>query len=320
MLRGVEKWITYLVLAAVVILGVVLLSLQIETATDLRQSLSHARGSATSSYIMGLHHASVKAYVLTFFALCLLVMGIHLLLKNIDRAYEIAEVKEKVRYHLKGTTPGIVLVILGTFILAFSAYRNAHLETLSSSQLLSLSRQNNTHTQPERHAPSRALTHSDTEGKLNTSTPVFDEADKHQTTTKPFVPKTTPAPHVPQQAKRMEKKKTNARRAASLTQAPEASGRPVSARELGWAKKFQRQVVIYGYLPTAQEERRYSDIMKRKPAAFQSDDTGMTWAFRYLQKTKNGYKPAPGELVKYESIVRRNVTVTAQVQTQTRDL
>jgi len=140
MLRGTEKWVTYFVLLIVFIFGIVLLARQIGVTTNLKHSLVQARQlhiySGDLKRIVHLHTASSKVFFLTFFALCLLVIGVIIIVRGTEKAYDIAEVKEKVRYHLKSTTPGVVLVVLSSFLLAFCAFRSSHIETIYSSRLI----------------------------------------------------------------------------------------------------------------------------------------------------------------------------------------
>lgn len=140
MLRGIEKWVTYFVLFIVFIFGIVFLAKQIGLTADLKESLVQATQAGVNSgdlaRITHLHNSSSKVFFLGFFALCLLLIGIIMVIRGIERAYDISEVKEKVRYHLKSTTPGIVMIVLASFLLAFCSYRTSYLETVYSSRLI----------------------------------------------------------------------------------------------------------------------------------------------------------------------------------------
>ncbi|MBS1782307.1 MAG: hypothetical protein JSS78_04520 [Bacteroidetes bacterium] len=137
MLRGIEKWITYFVLLIVFILGLVFLGKQIHVTNDLKQGIAQSNlASPDFQKIVGLHNASSKIFFLTFFSLCLLLIGIIIMMKRIERAYDYSEVKEKVRYHLKTTTPAMAMVVIGAFLLAFCTFRSSKIESLYAKQLV----------------------------------------------------------------------------------------------------------------------------------------------------------------------------------------
>ncbi|MBS1588155.1 MAG: hypothetical protein JST52_00940 [Bacteroidetes bacterium] len=137
MLRGIEKWITYFVLLIVFILGLVFLGKQIHVTNDLKQGITQSNiASPDFQKIVGLHNASSKIFFLTFLSLCLLLLGIIIMMKRIERAYDYSEVKEKVRYHLKTTTPAMAMVVIGAFLLAFCTFRSSKIESLYAKQLV----------------------------------------------------------------------------------------------------------------------------------------------------------------------------------------
>ena len=134
MLRGIERILTYLIMGVVVVFAIVFLVKQVGLTTDLKDSLVQAK---QAGFAMGdlkkiteLHQSSARVFFLSFFSFILLLIGVVIIIRGVEKAYDISEVKEKVRYHLRSTTPGVILVVLGTFLLAFSIYKTSNLETI----------------------------------------------------------------------------------------------------------------------------------------------------------------------------------------------
>jgi|GEM_PF-2090156 len=140
MLRGIERILTYLIMGVVVVFAIVFLVKQVGLTTDLKESLVQAKQAGFAigdlKKITELHQSSARVFFLSFFSFILLLIGVVIIIRGVEKAYDISEVKEKVRYHLRSTTPGVILVVLGTFLLAFSIYRSSNLETVYAAKLV----------------------------------------------------------------------------------------------------------------------------------------------------------------------------------------
>ena len=140
MLRGIERIITYVVMAVIVVFAVIFLVKQIGLTTDLKENMVQAKQAGLAvgdlGKITSLHQSSARVFFLSFFSFFLLLVGIIIIMRGIERAYDISEVKEKVRHHLKSTTPGIVMVVLASFLLVFSIYKSSNLEAAYSRKLV----------------------------------------------------------------------------------------------------------------------------------------------------------------------------------------
>jgi hypothetical protein len=347
MLRGTEKWVTYIVLAIVFIFGVIFLLQQIHTTVDLKDALSNAKQTGVSGgdlrSITNLHNASAKIFFLSFFAFCLLLIGIITIMKAVERAYDIAEVKEKVRIHLKSATPGIVMVVISAFLLAFCSFRVAHVESEYTARLMDynnekLALQNwmkpetTTPLQPDTVAiiqPARKETSND--GNKNKKTVALS-------TTKPAVNKSAAKTEKKKEAVAQQKKSANATQATATntsskketptSQKPSekehranvaaAKNHPapaltkVTPEDIQWANQFERNVTIYGYVPSDVESSRYKQVRRyyeQNDGGLMNDD--LNWAYSFLEKTKKGYQPKAGELQRYESIIEQNIKSSA---------
>jgi len=381
MLRGTEKWVTYFVLFIVFIFGVVLLARQIGVTNDLKHAMTQARQSGLYSgdlkSIVGLHNAASKVFFLTFFALCLMVVGIVIIVRSTERAYNIAEVKEKVRHHLKGTTPGVVLVVLASFLLSFCSFRASHIETIYSSRLIDynnfkIASQTNLVQPPsnpvvvdtsslkelKQKASNAIIAFKD---KLSSKEKTKKESGKEQHKPLPETTKQQPAtvasPKKPatvahkqiaerkqtQKVKvpkpvvasnntpgKVQKPKVNIAASSSKkpdvkaekpSAQPEAPLRTITRADLAWAENFQRNVTIYGYVPTVTEQKRFAQIVHFNNASGTNMLNGeLTWAYRFLEKTKKGYEPKPGEMQRYEDIIRRSLKSSAAVRRERSEL
>ena len=352
MLRGTEKWVTYFVLVIVFIFGIVFLAKQIGVTTDLKHSLAQAKYAGIYSgdlhRITVLHNASAKIFFLSFFALCLLLIGIIIIMKGIERAYAIPEVKEKVHHHLRSTTPGVVLTVLAAFLLAFCTYRASHIETVYSSRLIDYNnykvamlgwdkkadtlRIDSTALQKLKTDVKKVASKLKKKGKSTTKKlakgrhskaakkqhPDVAKNDKKSLKKNQQPSKTTKAKVV---AIKYDKKENDQKEAIAIKQktAPAKQetinkyhNKPVTHADFIWANQFQRNVTIYGYVPTKDEEDRYNHILdyyKKYDGDLMNNE--LNWAYSFLEKTKQGYEPKPGELRKYEQIIERNLRSSA---------
>lgn len=364
MLRGTEKWVTYFVLGVIFIFGIVFLSKQIGLTMDLKQSLAQAKASGLVSgdlkQITHLHNASAKVFFLSFFAFCLLLIGIMIVMKGISRAYDISEVKEKVRHHLKSTTPGIVLIVLASFLLAFCTYRSAHIETVYSGRLLDYNnfkvaalRSDKPRSEPvmvdsagldklKRTVDVPDIPQKVTGGISPAKQPVKSEQPKIvRRQKKEQVPQKVQSSakivkHEPQKTKEkqqtsntvaqktknehaiakksaVKKKKSTSepvarRKTVEERRAVKEKEESVSVLDIAWAEQFQRKVTVFGYVPTTSEERRYDRVKRyldKQGGGMINPD--LDWAYTFLQKTKQGYEPQPGEMRRYEEIISRSL-------------
>lgn len=365
MLRGTEKWVTYFVLLIVFIFGIVLLARQIGVTTDLKHSLAQARQlhlySGDLKKITSLHTASSKVFFLTFFALCLLVVGVIIIIRGAERAYEIAEVREKVRYHLKSITPGVVLVVLSSFLLAFCAFRSSHIETIYSSRLIDYNnfkiasqtggfQQRSTTVLVDTSSLNTLKLKENKKIAVASGTP---KKGKHVSVTKPVASmKNKSVKKHPEVARKQEPVIRNSKQVATtqsksksiaaaktskaISMTPSKSmarlqvverdkklaepvqqdrkHEPVVAQtkmttdDIKWAEQFQRNVTIYGYVPTATEQTRFSRMLEYMQVHGGSSlNKDLTWAYLFLEKTKMGYEPKVGEMQRYENIIQRNL-------------
>ncbi|HRO43231.1 MAG TPA: hypothetical protein PL009_10380 [Flavipsychrobacter sp.] len=375
MLRGTEKWVTYFVLAIIFIFGIVFLAKQIGVTTDLKQTLAQAKaagiGSGDLKKITHLHNASAKVFFLSFFSLCFLLLGIIIIMRGIQRAYDISEVQEKVRHHLKSTTPGVVLVVLGCFLLAFCTYRVSYIETIYSARLVDYNNYkialqgggdkkadglmpsvdtvafNKLKTKAKElfadvpDLPKKVADKFDKKSKeqpivatsKSKNEPKQDKKDKNNrqhkpaavkvkkatpsiassTTKKPDAKKTakvveTKYDHVKKKEEEKPQSKSSVSEQKTKQETPSNYAGKIMASDVAWAEQFQRNVTIYGYVPTSAEEARYNRIR----SIYEKDNGGainteLNWAYSFLQKTKRGYEPKPGEMRRFEEIVHRNI-------------
>jgi hypothetical protein len=140
MLRGIEKVVTYLLMTVIVIFAVVFLVKQIGLTQELKHSLTQARNAGLAvgdlHKITELHQSSARIFFLSFFAFLAIIIGLIIIINGTQRAYDISEVREKVRLQLRGTTPGIIMVVIGVFLLVFCSYRSSSLEGLYAAKLV----------------------------------------------------------------------------------------------------------------------------------------------------------------------------------------
>ncbi len=339
MLRGTEKWVTYFVLAIVFILGVLFLARQIGVTTDLKQGLAQAKASGIMSgdlqRISGLHNASAKVFFLSFLAFCLLLIGVVIILRGVQRAYDISEVKEKVRHHLKSTTPGIVMVVLSAFLLAFSSYRIAYIETLYSSLLLDYNNYKIAVQGMKTISPGLQDPVVDTvavsllkngEKKRKTGLPGIYE----QNTIAPPPPEKITSKHYAETKTMPKEQRQGSTKSAAISartksvslssgsagrkSSPDADkNKRLTEGDIRWAKHFQRKVILLGYVPPATERARYDrmrNLFEREEYQKLMDNE-LKWAYNFLEKTRKGYEPEPGEMYRFEDIVNRNVSANA---------
>ena len=317
MLRGTEKWVTYFVLVIVFIFGIVFLAKQIGVTTDLKHSLAQAKYAGIYSgdlhRITVLHNASAKIFFLSFFALCLLLIGIIIIMKGIERAYAIPEVKEKVHHHLRSTTPGVVLTVLAAFLLAFCTYRASHIETVYSSRLIDYNNYKVAMLGWDKKADTLRI---DSTALQKLKTDVKKVASKLKKKGKSTTKKLAKVVAI-----KYDKKENDQKEAIAIKQKPVPAkqetinkyhNKPVTHADFIWANQFQRNVTIYGYVPTKDEEDRYNHILdyyKKYDGDLMNNE--LNWAYSFLEKTKQGYEPKPGELRKYEQIIERNLRSSA---------
>lgn len=308
MLRATEKWVTYLVLTIILILGVVLLTRQIGITTTLKHELAKAKQEGISapdlSHIAYLHTSSSKMFLLGFISICFLVIGIIMMMRALEKANNMPEATEKVQRQIKSATPGMIIVVIAAFLLAFCAYRASHIETIYSSKMIAYNHKlkNKDHVVlVKKDSHNIKSTEAKTEEKPTSSEkPAQTVAHKPVKKTKSIVARQS---HVSN--KKNYSKDKNASNSKSYWQRTENS---ITQADIAWAKQFQRNVTIYGYVPTVGEEVRYNriyDYMRRNFGTAMHTD--LSWAYSFLQKTKQGYQPKPGEMRKYEDIVNRNV-------------
>jgi hypothetical protein len=347
MLRGTEKWVTYIVLAIVFIFGVIFLLQQIHTTVDLKDALSSAKQTGATSgdlkSITNLHNASAKIFFLSFFAFCLLLIGIITIMRAVERAYDIAEVKEKVRIHLKSATPGIVMVVISSFLLAFCSFRVAHIESEYTARLMDYNNEKialQNWMKPETTIPLQADTvaiiqppKKETSNKTSksrktaassTSKPAVNKSsakaekkndavahrENSSNTKQAIATNTSSKKEMPASQKASQKEHKSAMAAANNHPAPPLTR--VTPEDIQWANQFQRNVTIYGYVPSDVESSRYRQVRKyyeQNDGGLMNDD--LNWAYSFLEKTKKGYQPKAGELQRYESIIEQNIKSSA---------
>lgn len=322
MLNKTEKWISYFVLAIIIGFAIAFLAKQVSLTIHLKDSLIQAKNAALSSgdlnRITHLHQSSAKVFFLSFFSFAIMTIGILIVIKNISRAYDIAEVKERVRYYLKSASPGIVMIILGAFLLAFCSYRHSNIEAVYSSRLIDF---NNFKIASQRFIPLKdhpVFIDSSMlpQPKDSAKTVVVNKPDKSEKKKSPSHKKEIIKQEHRAIAKKSSTKKTSnpvaskPGRAVKPTIVKEKDDHtPISASDIIWSKQFEKNVTVYGYIPTNSEEKRYRRIYKQQG---ETTDGELHWAYNFLEKTKRGYEPKPGELKQYEMIIEDNIINSGQ--------
>jgi len=337
MLRGTQKWITYSILAIIFIFGIAFLAKQIGVTTHLKHNLAQAKTAGIAAgdlrQITHLHNSSAKVFFLSFFSLCLLLTGVIIIMKGIERAYEISEVKEKVRYHLNATTPGVILVVLGSFILSFCTWQVSKIETVYSSRLLDYNNYKVAMEGWQRPAPVPATSNSSASNseKSKLIEPSADQrsapiarSGKKKAENIPARKSINKKPAVVKTDRNIARSRDAVRQSDNTTTSDrlrnqgagtinESVRGPLEPGAVAWAEQFQRKVTIYGYVPTSAEEAQYQRIIGKLSGDYSGALNGdLKWAYSFLRKTKTGYDPKPGEMKKFEEIVTRSVNSSAK--------
>lgn len=331
MLNKIQKLISYIIFGVIILFAFAFLSKQLSLTYHLRETLLHTNNANFNiedlKNITKLHQASARVFLLAFFSFLVIITGFAIVMNGINKAYDIAEVKEKVRLHLKSTGTGLLMIIAGLFLLAFCSYKHSSIETFYSSRLvnyhrnISLSPKVAQQNAEPLHIDSSMLPHtfkslSQFDHKSNTRHPehvlmIAKTNKKHEVQSTLINIKNT-INNQTKSSNSIQKSNSKIDNYISIPLAKkneQNSENIVSEKDVDWAKQLEKNAVVYGYVPHERDVKKYENVSKQKGSELNGD---MHWAYTFLEKTAQGYQPNDNELRRYERIIEDNVQQTKQ--------
>lgn len=336
MFKGREKWVIYTsIIIALVVLSVLIVR-QLQYAYNLR--MMYLRGETAGfpvpdyQHIMLMNETFSKTFFLIFFCFWVILFGALILFTQADKVHQQHGV-EKTRVLWRAISPGLVMVVAGTLILAFAIYQHRDLKFSMplSMQDLRIPDAKMTWQPLQKDTATIALISPDEDTIVVTKAATAQAANAVQV--KPPAPQPKKAEAVrrpsrqrtlrrhrevaaaPVQQQQTDRTTHTAQPVQQLSPAPatfERENTPVTPEELRWADQLADKVVIFGHTPSGPENSRYLAIYNRmledKDSSFALTDKH--WAFGFAQKLQRGYQPLKSEMTRFEEIAYENAKRT----------
>lgn len=315
MLKPVERIIVWVVSVVSFLLSLILLGQQIEIIRGFRYSLNQARNAGLETgelkTIAALEQSSAVFFILAFLGLILIIAGTLLAIHRMNKAFELAEVKEKAKLNIRKAAPGLILTIFGCLLISFCFFSLSFREKDLSRMLVAFNNyklmregvnRQNMNFQPviidslAGEEESGASAGFEMEEEAEKETPPSGRAERKADDA--FISNSGPAvADFPEQPVRNERKENR------------DIGKQPTEEDYRWANDFLKKVVVYNYTPVKAEKEKYAWILKKRTYGQEAGiDGDLEWAFRLIQKTKNGYQPSPQEFERFEKIVGRSIS------------
>lgn len=323
MFKGKEKWFIYSSIVLAMLVLSVLIVKQLQFAYNLRVQYFQGEGPGISfadhQEIMWLSDSFSKTFFLIFFCFWMILFGALILFTQAERVYKEHAVAET-KIFWKAVAPGVLLIISGTLVMAFSLFQYksartayAKLTTADSTQkksadIVDISHQPSALIDPE--APQEVVKEKSAKEPLVTVAQTEDSAPR-TITTLPADKKEhslVQQPTVKLQPKPVASEVPESEEGASTVQTVKSkavSTSKISEEDIQWAEYFADQVVMYGHEPAPTEVKRFKQIYEQLKVSAQHHvaPQDMLWAVHFMLKLKGGYNPNPAEMSKYEEVV-----------------
>ena len=321
MSKGVARVAIYLLLTIPLIVIGILISKQIQYAYELRKDFVEGNklqfSASDTQQIMAASELSTRSFFLIFICFLMILCGLLITLRGTESAFSISK-ETKVRYSLRTAYPGVAMAIFGCLLLAYSIYKSAQLQQITTHQVLNMAalKQKAKIKQIDSVQSNDIVVFEpgiDTAGALIADDdvapidPPFVETVKTEKEVKHEPGKHRVQPVAVQEAP---------------VKLPGFNEAAVSEDDVRWANQLASRSIAYGYSPSKSDNRRYNSIMRGidKGGNNSRMNGELRWAFDLLKRTQSGYQPSSQELQRYESAISQQLRSTKVMSRRNEDV
>lgn len=292
MFRKKEKWLIYAIIFMGLLVSGFLILRQIQFSYHLKMANLNAGGTLAQPYqnLMLYNESMTKNFFLVFFCFWIILFGTIIYFTHSERFYDSDFIHDR-RFLLKSILPGISMILVGVFILAFSLWKFADLKR-------------------------NIIAKNKSQNFIN---------DSIGTLAQPTDTILIAAPFIKSSAKKSKHVVSFDKNKATHTQKQDAEPNPEPVQKQNtlannkpqtetppaeklWANNVATNSIKYGYYPTRADNKRLQETI----ANADKDEHGEPkndnlWSLSLMQKMQNGYNPSDAEMRRYEKVAENNI-------------